>query len=201
MLHLFSLSKGLGSAFVWLLLSASHKGQGKKKREKRKKPNLILQNDHITHFHKIKSCQLSQHQCPGQPQHNSPTNTLHSTLQGELEEQLEAISTPDDSLNEWLIKFQWFSTIHCLSTSNMLSYCQNNIILSFSTSPINYIMQAFQIYILDDILLYSVLRSLRKEIGKQINTILKSILDSLPRLASLCGSEKIIAPVMKRTNK
>lgn len=62
-------------------------------------------------------------------------------------------------------------------------------------------MQAFQIYILDDILLYSVLRSLRKEIGKQINTILKSILDSLPRLASLCGSEKIIAPVMKRTNK
>lgn len=37
MLHLFSLSKGLGSAFVWLLLSASHKGQGKKKREKRKK--------------------------------------------------------------------------------------------------------------------------------------------------------------------
>lgn len=37
MLHLFSLSKGLGSAFVWLLLSASHKGQGKKKKEKKEK--------------------------------------------------------------------------------------------------------------------------------------------------------------------
>lgn len=82
MLHLFPLSKGLGSAFAWLLLSVSHKGQEKKNKIKGKKP--ILHNNHTTHFHKIKSCQLSQHECPGQPQHNPPTNTIQSTLQGEL---------------------------------------------------------------------------------------------------------------------
>lgn len=91
--------KGLGSAFAWLLLSVSHKGQQKKPRKKTKEKNPILHNNHATHFHKIKSCQLSQHQCPGQPQHNPPTNTLQSTLQGELEEKFEAISPPDENLN------------------------------------------------------------------------------------------------------
>lgn len=43
--------------------------------------------------------------------------------------------------------------------------------------------------------------SLRKDIGKQINTILKSILDSLPRLASLCGSEKLIAPANEKNKE
>lgn len=39
MLHLFPLSKGLGSAFAWLFLSVSHKGQEKKNKIKGKNPS------------------------------------------------------------------------------------------------------------------------------------------------------------------
>lgn len=120
MLHLLPFNKGLGTGFC-VDAPVSHKGH--KKQSKEKIPPYTTTTRLI-----CKSCQLSWHQRPGQLQHNPPTNTFQSSLQGKLEEKFWVIWPPDESLNYSLRKFQWLSTIHYLSTSNMLS--QHNITLS-----------------------------------------------------------------------
>lgn len=91
--------KGLGSAFAWLLLSVSHKGQQKKTRKKTKEKTPSYTT--ITQLISTKLSLVSYLSISvlGNRSITLPLKTPQSTLQGELEEKFEAISPPDENLN------------------------------------------------------------------------------------------------------